>query len=64
MALRTKGGLVVFDGNGGGDENELNDVSVLSMESSESGISQGGGTILARRCRFKSRASHRGSCVR
>lgn len=64
MALRTKGGLVLFDGSRGGDENEVNDVSVRRMESSESGASQGGGIIFARRWRFKSRASHSGSCVR
>ena len=35
-------------------------VSSFNMDSSDDGESQGGGTMLARRCRLRSRASQRG----
>lgn len=64
MALERKGGLVVLGGIGGGAENEDTVISSLRMASSEAGESQGGGMILARRCRLRSRASHRGRILR
>ena len=61
MALGRKGGLVVVGGIGGGDENDVEEVSALRMASRDNGASQGGGTMFARRWRFKSRASQRGN---
>lgn len=54
----------MLGGIGGGDENVVDEVSSLRMASREKGASQGGGRMLARRWRFKSIASHKGSCVR
>jgi hypothetical protein len=53
-------------GCGGGGENVAGDISVsyLRMRSREDGSSHGGGTMLARRCRFRRRASQRGMELR
>jgi len=64
VALGRKGGLVVLGGIGGGAEKEEIVVSSLRIASNEAGDSQGGGMILALRCRLRSRASHRGRVVR
>lgn len=54
----------MLGGMGGGAEKEEIVFSSLRMASSEAGDSQGGGMMLARRCRLRSIASHRGSVVR
>jgi hypothetical protein len=53
-------------GCGGGDENPWGSISVscLRIRSSEEGRSQGGGRMLARRWRFKRRASQSGNGAR
>lgn len=51
-------------GRGGGAEKEEIVFSSLRMASSERGDNQGGGMILARRCRLRSKANHRGKLVR
>lgn len=51
-------------GIGGGDEKDGMVVSSLRMASNDAVESQGGGRILARRCRLRSKASHRGRAER
>lgn len=55
---------MVFCGTRGGAEKEEIVVSSSRMAFSEAGDSQGGGTMLARRCRLRSRASHNGNEAR
>lgn len=54
----------MFDGIGGGLEKEEIVFSRLRMSPSDAGDSHGGGRMLARRCRLRSRASHRGRIAR
>ena len=51
-------------GIGGGEENDVEEVSTLRIASREDRASQGGGRMLARRWRFRSKASHNGNCAR
>ena len=51
---------MLLGGIGGGVENEEIEVSSFRIRSSDTGDSQGGGRMLARRCRLRRRASHRG----
>lgn len=48
----------------GGGVKGVKVVSSFSMDSSDGGESHGGGTILARRCRLRSKASQRGTEAR
>lgn len=59
-------GRFAAGGNGGGGENDSRDVSVSYRRicSSEAGCSHGGGTMLARRWRLRSNASHKGIFAR
>ena len=55
-----KGGVSVFGGRGGAEENDGDAVSSFRMASREAVSSHGGGMMFARRCRLRSNASHRG----
>lgn len=65
MALGRKGGeVVVWGGSGEEREKEGDDFSSSKIEARESGKSQGGGRMEARRWRLRRRASQRGRGVR
>lgn len=66
MAEGRKGGeeATAEEGRAGGSENEGDDFSTSRIWDRDGWESHGGGMMLARRCFFSNKASHKGTVVR